>query len=41
MGNEETLYLGSGDALEIINEKTLHVSPIDKSHFLFIEMPKL
>lgn len=36
----ETVQLHHGDALEITDEKALHVKPIEKSHFLFIVMPK-
>ncbi len=33
-----TLTLNPSDAIQIVNEKVLHISSNEKSHFLFIEM---
>jgi hypothetical protein len=34
------IILNPSDAMEIIEEQTLHVEALDNSHFLFIEMPQ-
>lgn len=34
------IELDYGDAMEIVDESTLHIEAITNSHFLFIEMPK-
>lgn len=34
------IKLGNGDAMEIVDESVVTIEAIDKSHFLFIEMPK-
>lgn len=34
------IILGNGDAMEIVDEKSLKIKALENSHFLFIEMPK-